>query len=143
MTPMMQQLKAAREQYPGMLVFFQNGEFYELFGDRGRFLGNPLLRPETALGWDAGLSFDAAPARARVLAEVSAFDAGVDDLIVAIPSQRATTVVNVAGARNRGVELLVALRLPRPRLSLDATYTFLDARDRATELRVPGRPAHL
>jgi len=42
MTPMMQQLKAAREQYPGMLVFFQNGEFYELFGDDAQ-LGSRVL----------------------------------------------------------------------------------------------------
>ncbi len=32
LTPMMQQLQAARAQHPGMMVFFQNGEFYELFG---------------------------------------------------------------------------------------------------------------
>ncbi len=42
MTPMMQQLKAAREQYPGMVVFFQNGEFYELFGDDAH-LGHKVL----------------------------------------------------------------------------------------------------
>ncbi len=42
MTPMMQQLTAAREQYPGMVVFFQNGEFYELFGDDAH-LGNRVL----------------------------------------------------------------------------------------------------
>ncbi|CAN5316356.1 DNA mismatch repair protein MutS [soil metagenome] len=33
LSPMMQQLQAARLQHPGMLIFFQNGEFYELFGD--------------------------------------------------------------------------------------------------------------
>ena len=32
MTPMMQQLQAAREQHPGMTILFQNGEFFELFG---------------------------------------------------------------------------------------------------------------
>ncbi len=42
MTPMMQQLQAAREQYPGMVVFFQNGEFYELFGDDAH-LGHRVL----------------------------------------------------------------------------------------------------
>jgi DNA mismatch repair protein MutS len=41
-TPMMQQLQAAREQYPGMVVFFQNGEFYELFGDDAH-LGHRVL----------------------------------------------------------------------------------------------------
>ncbi len=48
MTPMMQQLQAAREQHPGMVVLFQNGEFYELFGDDAelghRVLGLTLAR---------------------------------------------------------------------------------------------------
>jgi DNA mismatch repair protein MutS len=33
MTPMMQQFRAAKDAYPGMVVFFQNGEFYELFDE--------------------------------------------------------------------------------------------------------------
>ena len=32
-TPMMRQLQAAREAHPGMTILFQNGEFFELFGD--------------------------------------------------------------------------------------------------------------
>src|SRR5947209_15578023 len=31
LTPMMQQYRAAKEQHPGMLLFFRNGDFYELF----------------------------------------------------------------------------------------------------------------
>ena len=42
LTPMMQQLKAARDEHPGMVVFFQNGEFYELFGDDAP-LGHKVL----------------------------------------------------------------------------------------------------
>src|SRR5215472_18492414 len=30
-TPMMQQYRDAKGQYPGMLVLFRNGDFYELF----------------------------------------------------------------------------------------------------------------
>jgi DNA mismatch repair protein MutS len=30
-TPMMQQYREAKERYPGMLLFFRNGDFYELF----------------------------------------------------------------------------------------------------------------
>ncbi len=33
MTPMMQQFRAAKDAYPGMVVLFQNGEFYELFDE--------------------------------------------------------------------------------------------------------------
>src|SRR5262249_28310569 len=32
-TPMMQQYRDAKRQYPGMLVLFRNGDFYELFED--------------------------------------------------------------------------------------------------------------
>ena len=50
MTPMMQQHQAAREQHPGMVVLFQNGEFYELFGDDAelghRVLGLTLTKRE-------------------------------------------------------------------------------------------------
>src|SRR5437763_6213008 len=33
MTPMMQQYREAKELHPGMLLFFRNGDFYELFED--------------------------------------------------------------------------------------------------------------
>src|SRR5438445_12744518 len=50
LTPMMQQLQAARAQHPGMLIFFQNGEFYELFGDDAvhgsKLLGLTLTKRE-------------------------------------------------------------------------------------------------
>lgn len=42
MTPMMQQYRTAKTQYPGMLVFFRNGDFYELFEDDAE-LGSRLL----------------------------------------------------------------------------------------------------
>ena len=37
LTPMMQQFRAAKEQHPGMLVLFRNGDFYELFEDDAEF----------------------------------------------------------------------------------------------------------
>ncbi len=42
MTPMMQQFRAAKDAHPGMMVFFQNGEFYELF-DEDAEVGHKLL----------------------------------------------------------------------------------------------------
>lgn len=48
MTPMMQQYRAAKEQHPGMVVLFRNGDFYELFEDDAefghRFLGLTLTK---------------------------------------------------------------------------------------------------
>jgi DNA mismatch repair protein MutS len=47
-TPMMQQFREAKERYPGTLVFFRNGDFYELFEDDAevgsRLLGIALTR---------------------------------------------------------------------------------------------------
>jgi DNA mismatch repair protein MutS len=41
-TPMMQQYREAKEAYPGMFLFFRNGDFYELFEDDA-VLGAKLL----------------------------------------------------------------------------------------------------
>ena len=42
LTPMMQQFRAAKDQNPGMLVLFRNGDFYELFEDDAEF-GHKIL----------------------------------------------------------------------------------------------------
>ncbi|HXG12796.1 MAG TPA: DNA mismatch repair protein MutS [Gemmataceae bacterium] len=48
LTPMMQQYREAKERYPGMLLFFRNGDFYELFEEDAelgaRLLGIQLTR---------------------------------------------------------------------------------------------------
>src|SRR6202163_2667627 len=42
MTPMMQQYREAKARHPGMLLFFRNGDFYELFEEDAE-LGSRLL----------------------------------------------------------------------------------------------------
>src|SRR5262249_18459456 len=48
MTPMMEQYREAKERHPGMLLFFRNGDFYELFEEDAevgaRLLGIALTR---------------------------------------------------------------------------------------------------
>src|SRR5205085_11871579 len=48
MTPMMQQFREAKERHPGMILFFRNGDFYELFEDDAevgsRILGIQLTK---------------------------------------------------------------------------------------------------
>ncbi len=48
MTPMMQQYREAKERHPGMLLFFRNGDFYEMFEEDAevgsRLLGITLTR---------------------------------------------------------------------------------------------------
>src|SRR5437762_9716225 len=41
-TPMMQQYREAKERHPGVLLFFRNGDFYELFEEDAE-LGSRLL----------------------------------------------------------------------------------------------------
>src|SRR5438309_4417339 len=47
-TPMMQQYREAKQRHPGMLLFFRNGDFYELFEDDAevgaRILGITLTK---------------------------------------------------------------------------------------------------
>src|SRR5437660_285091 len=42
LTPMMQQYREAKERHPGVLLFFRNGDSYELFEDDAE-LGSRLL----------------------------------------------------------------------------------------------------
>src|SRR5947209_20285881 len=52
-TPMMQQYREAKELHPGMLLFFRNGDFYEVFEDDAevgaRLLGITLTRRDNAI----------------------------------------------------------------------------------------------
>ncbi|HTU17836.1 MAG TPA: hypothetical protein VMG10_07200, partial [Gemmataceae bacterium] len=47
-TPMMQQFRDAKSKHPGTIVFFRNGDFYELFEEDAevgsRLLGITLTR---------------------------------------------------------------------------------------------------
>jgi DNA mismatch repair protein MutS len=61
-TPMMQQFRDAKERHPGTLVFFRNGDFYELFEDDAevgsRLLGITLTKREKEIPM-AGVPFHA------------------------------------------------------------------------------------
>src|SRR5262245_7196534 len=52
-TPMMQQYRDAKQRHPGMLLFFRNGDFYELFEDDAevgaRLLGIALTRRDKTI----------------------------------------------------------------------------------------------
>jgi DNA mismatch repair protein MutS len=53
MTPMMQQYREAKERHPGTLLFFRNGDFYELFEEDAevgaRLLGIQLTRRDKSI----------------------------------------------------------------------------------------------
>ncbi|HET6284595.1 MAG TPA: TonB-dependent receptor [Polyangia bacterium] len=118
--------------------------FSELYGDSGRQLGNPELRPEVGWNADAGVSFRASGTGADLDARSIAFGARVDDLIgwestTAGPSR----ALNLSRARIWGLEQELRVRIGRRfRLTGQATYT--DARDVGDVASRRGRqlPAH-
>lgn len=97
--------------------------------------GNPNLRPEENLGWDFGAEQPLADGKLRV--GVTYFQSEFDNLIVnAFPAP-----LNIGQARTLGIESFVTW-MPLTNLTLRGSYTWLDARDRATDQRLIRRPEH-
>src|SRR5262249_28089001 len=119
-----------------------NPNFIEQFGFFvGSFIGNPALRPERSLGWDAGIehSFFAG----RAVADVTYFATDFDDKITFASAGGGFifTEVNAPGVSpRRGVEVTGKIT-PVDWLTLAGSYTFTDARlaDGTPEIR---RPRH-
>jgi vitamin B12 transporter len=119
-----------------------NPTFTEQFGFFvGSFIGNPNLRPERSLGWDAGVEqafFDR-----RLVIDATYFASEFEDKIVSqsVGGTFLFTVVNEQGTSPRhGVEL-TAKATPTDWLTLSATYTYTIAKlaDGTPEIR---RPKH-
>lgn len=95
--------------------------------------GNPALKPEENLGWDAGVEQPFLGDHLRVGATF--FHNDFDNLIVGFKPR------NVDRARTEGVESFVTWT-PCTNVTLHAGYTWLDAIDRATGLRLQRRAEH-
>ena len=106
----------------------------ELFGDRGFLAGNPELGGEGGPTADAGFFF--APLGLhrgidRVFLEAAVFWSRPDNAIVYFPTTAGfARPINLEGADNRGLELSVSSRF-FALASVQANYTFLDARQRS------------
>ncbi|HEY6462526.1 MAG TPA: TonB-dependent receptor, partial [Polyangiaceae bacterium] len=125
--------------------------FVELYGDRGAFLANPALLPESAWTVDAGARSSRRLGAFRVAAEVAGFATWAHDLITFVPQgangrERAT---NIGEARLVGLE--VDLRASAGPVEVRAAYTgLLTENDDACEPvvdtcirpQLPGRPAN-
>lgn len=101
--------------------------FFELFGDRGFFIGNPDLQEETGINFDlglAGLWKWERPWLPRISVSAAWFRNDVDDLITRVYDARGIgRSVNISGARIQGVEAAAAVDLHRCcRLILNATW---------------------
>jgi iron complex outermembrane receptor protein len=116
--------------------------FFELFGDRGLFLGNDELTPETSTNLDASLQWRSA--ERAVTAEIGGFYNRVEDLIARVYDARGVgKSQNIADARIVGLELALKAELAE-RWSLTANATLQDPLNRSQVAafygkRLPGR----
>jgi vitamin B12 transporter len=103
-----------------------NPNFTEQFGYFvGTFIGNPNLKPETSLGWDAGVEqafFDR-----RLVVDVTYFHTDFEDKIVQVATPGTSflsTEINAEGKSPRhGIEVAVNAT-PTDWLTLAGTYTY-------------------
>jgi vitamin B12 transporter len=115
---------------------FKSPSLYQLFAPATTAgpIGNLNLRPERAIGWDAGVEQDILGSRLRF--GLTYFETLFRDLI---DFDYTTGYINVDRARTRGVETFAEWR-PREDLSLRTSYTRLSAIDEATGTPLLRRP---
>jgi vitamin B12 transporter len=101
-------------------------------------VGNADLRPETSLGWDAGVEQVIVP---EILSfGVTYFASDVEDLIEFVNGYQ-----NVSEVEIRGVEVLASLT-PTDRMTVDVSYTYTDSENQETDeqlIRIPNDRASL
>ena len=123
--------------------------FIERYGDRGAFVGDPSLRPESAWTVDAGARASRRFEPLRVAFEVVGFATWAQDLITFVPTGAfgRSKATNIGRARLAGLEL--DLRAAAGPLEVRAAYTALATENDASCLAVvgtcerpplPGRP---
>jgi iron complex outermembrane receptor protein len=127
---------------------FRQPTFTELFGDRGALIGNPELKPEKALNFDAGFvyRFPDLDLFTGGCAEVAYFENHIDNLIQFLQTSQFTAKAqNLNNAVIRGVEASTRATF-LDRLSLALHYTWQQAKDTSDTVTrgkfLPGRPQH-
>ena len=99
--------------------------FTELFGFFPTFfIGNPNLKPEKSVGWDAGFDQTFAGGKARFTATY--FEAELEHEIFNTPGFPGSVANRRTKSDRRGIELTLDADLA-PDWSLNAAYTYLDA----------------
>jgi vitamin B12 transporter len=109
--------------FPGFPPFFPD------------FFGNPNLKPETSVGYDAG--FEQPLFNNRVRFGATYFHNDIENLITS--NQAGTTNVNIGEATTSGVEAFVAVTVTE-RLTLRTDYTYTDAMDEIAHQQLLRRP---
>jgi len=101
------------------------------------FFGNPNLKPETSVGWDAG--FEQAVAAGTVHFGVTYFNNHIRNLIDS--NADFTSYANVGRARTDGVESFLYYQ-PAGRYSARLDYTYTAAIDEIADAELLRRPKH-
>jgi hypothetical protein len=125
--------------------------FVERYGDRGAFLGDPTLRPESAWTTDAGARFHESSGPLRLDAELVGFGSWADDLIVYVPTGAygRSKATNIGTSRIVGAEAELRARLYAAELR--ASYTALSSENLSAcavavgscpRPPLPGRPSN-
>jgi len=115
---------------------FKSPSLYQLFAPATSFgpVGNPLLRPERALGWDAGI--EQRLAAGRVTVGLTWFENAFRDLV---DFDFAAGYVNIGRARTKGLELSAEAR-PGAGSRFSASFARLSARDTDAGTELLRRP---
>jgi len=109
--------------FPGFPPFFPD------------FFGNPNLKPETSIGYDAG--FEQPLFNNRVRFGATYFHNDIENLITS--NAAGTTNVNIGEARTSGVEAFASVAVTA-RLTLRTDYTYTDAMDEIAHQQLLRRP---
>lgn len=122
----------------------KNPTNFELFGfDPGAFIGNPNLKPEKSIGWDAGIDHTFWNGKAKFTATY--FEATLEDEIFTVftfvpPFTFLSSPANrTSESERRGVELTLDAKLDEA-WTLNTAYTYLDTSE--TGLAEVRRPRH-
>ncbi len=114
---------------------FRSPSFLDLYGTSAFYVGNPVLRPEKARGWDAGVDWYLTNKRGTLSA--TWFNTDFTDLIASTANFR--SVENIQRARTRGAEVSAQSTL-RGLVDFRLSYTYLEALNRSTGTRLLRRP---
>lgn len=116
---------------------FRRPSVVDLFGFGG-YGGNPNLKSEESLGWDAGVTFDITD---RSSLDITYFHNDIDNLITSGPAPD-YTAMNIDEARTRGIELSHRASFLDERIHTHLAYTWLQAENLTAPSRLVRRPSH-